>query len=346
MKNLAFQSVTMFKGVGLTLAAILVLIMSFGSSSRAQESVDIHLVLNEQTGVLDSVPVPDMRTSLLSVQVDLVLVPVTVTDSLNRAVIGLNKENFSVYEDDKPQHIRYFSIEDAPISVGILLDVSGTMSNKVDAAREALADFFEASHPDDDYFVITFADRPQLLADSTKSVGDIQGRLATVKPFGYTALLDAIDMGLAKLRSARYQRRALLIISDGGDNSSRHKLREVKSAVEESGVEVYAIGLFDGGLPVLKSFDEKLGKRLLTQITEASGGRTLTVENAAKLSQAAISISTEMRSQYLLGYRSANPARNGKWRKIKVQVAPSLTAGDDNVRLHPAYKKGYMAPHP
>lgn len=344
MKSFASRSLIACGRVCVTIQAILILSVCLGSNSRAQESNDVHVVPKRGADSQQEHLARDMRTGLFSVQVDLVLVPVTVTDSLNRPVTGLTKNLFSLYEDEKPQKIQYFSTEDTPISVGILLDVSGTMSNKIDAAREALSDFFAASHPDDDYFVITFADRPKVLSDATKSIGDIQGRLATIKPFGYTALLDAVDMGLKKLRSARYQRRALLIISDGGDNASRHRLPDVKSSVEESGVEVYALGLFDDGLPFVKSLDEKLGKRILTQVTEASGGRLITVDNLAKLSATAASISSQMRTQYLLGYRPANPVRDGKWRKIKIRVASALAGGDAGVRLHPAYKKGYMAP--
>ena len=353
MKNLACRSVAKLERVGRTAVVGFLALICFGSICRAQSSTDVHIVprdkpalggADSETGAQQRDPGRVMRSSFLSVDVDLVLVPVTVTDSMNRPVTGLSKNDFSIYEDDKPQRIRYFSTEDSPISVGILLDVSGTMSNKIDAAREALADFFKNAHPDDDYFVITFADRPELLADSTRSIGDIRASLATVKPFGYTALLDAIHMGLGKLQTARYQRRALLIISDGGDNASRHKVRGVRSEVEESDVEVYAIGLFGDGLPILKRFDEKLGKRLLCDMTEASGGRTITVENAAKLSDAAAAISTEMRSQYLLGYRPTKSVRNGKWRKIRVRVSPALASRDENSALHPAYRKGYMAP--
>ncbi len=353
MNNLAFRSVAALQGVARTAAVAFFVLLCFGSTSSGQSPADVHIIprdhsagnnLEGDTGVQRASSVLDMRRGTLSVQVDLVLVPVTVTDSMNRPVTGLSKENFAVYEDDRPQQIRYFSTEDAPISVGILLDVSGTMKNKIDAAREALADFFKNSHPDDDYFVITFAGRPQLLADSTRSHGDIQGSLATVKPFGYTALLDAVHMGLMKLQSARYPRRALLIISDGGDNSSRYSLREIKNEVEESDVEVYAIGLFDDGLPLLKSFDEKLGKHVLSTVTEASGGRTITVGNLARLSEVATTISLAMRNQYLLGYRPTNTSRNGKWRKIKVRIASSHTRIGDTAGLHPAYKKGYVAP--
>ncbi len=346
MKTLAFQTETVSKRFLVVLALFLAVFCL--PLSRAQDSTDVHVVPRapKDKNNTQQPDLSDFRTSLLKVQVDLVLVPVTVTDSMNRPIIGLGKDDFTVFEDERPQDIRYFSTEDAPISVGILLDVSGTMSNKIDAAREALGEFFQASHPDDDYFVITFADRPTLLADSTKSIGDIQGKLATVKPFGYTALLDAIEMGIEKLRSARYPRRALLIISDGGDNASRHKLRHVKSEVEESGVEVYAIGLFDDGLPVFKSLDEKLGNRILSRVTEASGGHAVTVENLAKLPSIASSISTEMRSQYLLGYRPAKQVRDGRWRKIKVQVTSASPHQSDTVRLHPAYKKGYLASRP
>lgn len=347
------RSSTQVKKSALPYLLILSAMLCVGATVSAQSSDDVHVVPNEQkaTGTLkreagseQADSARDMRTSLMSVHVDLVLVPVTVTDSMNRPVMGLTKDNFLVYEDQKQQQIRYFSKEDEPISVGILLDLSGTMANKIDAAREALGAFFRNCHPDDDYFVITFANRPKLLADTTRSIGDIEASLATVQPFGYTALLDAIDMALVKLRSARYKRRAVLIISDGGDNVSRHKLREVKSEVEESGVEVYAIGMFDDGLPILKSFDEKIGKHLLSEVTEASGGRTLTVANLAKLSDVAETISMDMRNQYVLGYEPRNSVRNGKWRKIRVQVLRSLAATEARVWLHPAYKKGYTAP--
>jgi Ca-activated chloride channel family protein len=271
----------------------------------------------------------------LSVRVSLVLVPVTVTDGMNRPVTGLQKDNFSVFEDERPQTIRYFAEQDTPISVGIILDVSGTMSNKIDAAREALGAFFDNSHPDDDFFVITFSDNPQLTMDYTQRSADIQGKLVTVKPYGYTALLDAVHMGLNKLRTARHERRALLIISDGGDNASRHKIHDVKSEIEESGVEVYAMGLFDEGLPIVRSLDEKIGKHMLSQITEASGGRTLTVSNLAKLPEIARQISIEMRDQYLLGYLPATSTHDATWRKIKVKV------NKPSSRLHPTYKKGY-----
>lgn len=283
------------------------------------------------------------QTGIFSVRVKLVLVPVSVTDGMNHPITGLTKENFSVFEDERQQSIQYFSEEDAPASIGILLDVSGTMSTKIAAAREALAEFFKASHPDDDYFVITFADRPELVVDYTQSSANIQGKLVTVKPYGYTALLDAVELGLRKLQNARHQRRVLLIISDGGDNSSRHKLRDMKNEVAESGVEVYAMGMFDDGLPVLKALDEQFGKHLLTQITEASGGQMIPVHNLADLPEIATAISVQMRNEYLLGYHPPSTSRDGSRHQIKVRVA-RLDASHNNAgRLHAAFKKGYTA---
>jgi Ca-activated chloride channel family protein len=269
--------------------------------------------------------------------VDLVLVPVTVTDYMNRPVVGLSKDDFSVYEDGSRQQIRSFWSDDSPISVGVILDLSKSMTNKLDVAREALGKFFELGNPEDDYFVITFADRPELLADTSQSIGSIQGRLAGAVAGGHTALLDAIYLGETKLRAARYQRRALLIISDGGDNRSRFTASELKSMVEEEDATIYAIGLFDR---VFKTPEEWAGKRLLKQITEATGGRTVTLNNPRELPEAASEISVEMRNQYVIGYRSDNPARNGRWRKIKVRVkAPARTA-----QLQVYSKSGYRAP--
>ena len=271
--------------------------------------------------------------------VDLVLVPVTVNDQQNRPVVGLSKPDFALFENAIEQQIRYFSTEDEPISLGVLLDVSGSMKNKIETAREAVVEFFKSSHPDDDYFVITFADDPEVLADSTRSIGYIQERMTQAKPGGQTALLDAIYLGMSKMRRARYQRRALLVISDGGDNHSRYTASEVARLVEEADVQIYAIGIFD---KVFRTPEEWGGKRLLTRLTEASGGRVLTIGNAAQLPEAAEKISLELRSQYVLGYAPAHASRDGKWRKLKIQVEPSGNAHGEH--LHVYARNGYLAP--
>jgi Ca-activated chloride channel homolog len=212
------------------------------------------------------------------------------------------------------------------------------MANKFVTERAAVGEFFKNANSQDDYFVITFSDQPRVITSSTQSLDEIQQKLAADNPDGRTALLDAIYLAIAKMRSARYQRRALLIVSDGGDNHSRYGLKEIKSLVQEANVELYAIGIFDSMF--FKSFEEFMGKRWLSEITDVTGGRTVAAGDLERVPEIAATVSREMRNEYVLGYRPRNGARDGKWRKIKVQVTPSAGAG----RVQAYYKKGYLAP--
>lgn len=277
------------------------------------------------------------RAKPLRADVDVVLVPVTVTDPMNRPVLGLQKQDFRVFEDNAPQQVKYFSAEEAPISVGLLLDTSKSMANKFVTERAAAEEFFKYANPEDDYFVITFADRPRLLDTSIRSLADMQETLTSDSPDGHTALLDAIYLAIARMRSARYERRALLIISDGADNHSRYSLKEVRRLVEEANVDVYAIGIFDSML--FRSFEELMGKRWLAEITDATGGQTVAADHLDKVPELAAAVSRQMRNQYVLGYRPQNITRDGKWRKIKVHVAQAA----DAARVQTHYKKGYLA---
>ncbi len=282
------------------------------------------------------------RKHSLRVDVNLVTVPVIVTDASSHAVTGLRKEDFAIYEGDRKQEIRYFSEEDGPISVGLILDLSKSMTNKIDTERAAVEQFFQNANPDDDYFVITVSNHPKLIASSTRSIRAIETELGLAVPDGNTALLDAIYLGVAQMRTARYPRHALLIISDGGDNNSRYKLREIKSMVRESDVAVYAIGLFDSAL--FKTFEEYMGKKWLQEITDASGGRTVAIDDLTRLPQTAGAISWELRNQYVLGYQPATVAADGRWRKIKVSVLPhGTTPSSSPARLQAYYRKGYSA---
>jgi Ca-activated chloride channel family protein len=282
---------------------------------------------------------PSLKTHTrpLKVDVDLVLVPVTITDPMNRLVTGLEKDNFEVYEGAEKQKIRHFSSEDAPISLGVIFDCSGSMSNKIDKAREAAVEFFRTANPDDEFFMVTFNDRPELLSGFTSSVEDIQSRLISVQAKGRTALMDAIYMGLHEMRYAHHQKKALLIISDGGDNHSRYTENEIKSLVKEADVQIYAIGIFDNS-PATP--EEKMGPVTLSDITDVTGGRTFTIDNPNELADVATKIGIELRNQYVLGYRPSKPARDGKWRKIKVKLIPPKGLPP----LHVYAKTGYYAP--
>jgi Ca-activated chloride channel family protein len=273
----------------------------------------------------------------LQVSVDLVLIPVTVADARDRPVLELTKRDFGLSDSGKPQDIKYFFAQAAPISIGMILDFSKSMENKIEREREAVVQFLNNANPQDDYFAIAVSSKPELIADATDPLDELQSRIGEKPPQGSTALLDSIAMGLARMRSARYQRRALIIISDGGDNSSRYALRSIKNMVLESDVDVYAIGLFDTAL--FKTYEEFMGKRWLGEITDPSGGRTVTVDSLEKLPEAAAEISRELRQQYVLGYSPTHTAANGEWHKVKVQILSSTAEHP----LKPSYKKGYYA---
>jgi Ca-activated chloride channel family protein len=282
---------------------------------------------------------PSLKTHTrpMIVDVDLVLVPVTVTDPMNRLVTGLERENFQVLDDKELQEIRHFSSEDSPISLGVIFDVSGSMSNKIEKSREAVVEFFKTANPADEFFMISFSDKPELLADFTQSIEEIQGRLVSTIPRGRTALLDAIYLGLNKMKKARHQKKALLIISDGGDNHSRYTEGEIKSLVKEADVQIYAIGIFD---LAPTTDEERFGPAMLGQISEITGGRAFTIDNPNELADVATKIGIELRNQYVLGYRPKHPARDGKWRKIKVKLKPPK--GLPPLRVYA--KTGYYAP--
>jgi len=273
----------------------------------------------------------------LKVDVDLVLVPVTITDPLNRLVTGLEKDNFQLFEGSAAQEIRSFSSEDAPVSLGVIFDSSGSMSSKMDRAKEAVIEFFKTANPQDEFFMITFSDEPEQVSDFTSSVDEIQNRLVFAIPRHRTALLDAIYMGISKMRQAKYAKKALLIISDGGDNHSRYTENEIKSLVKEADVMIYAIGIYDR---YASAVEERLGPQLLTDISELTGGRAFTIDNPNDLADVATKIGVELRNQYVLGYRPTKVVRDGKWRKIKVKLLPPK--GLPPLRVYA--RTGYYAP--
>jgi len=257
--------------------------------------------------------------SFIRMNVDLVLVPVTVTDPMNRLVTGLEKEDFQIYENNREEKIRSFAAEDAPVSIGIIFDLSGSMTSKLIRARESILQFIKTANPQDEFFVIGFNDRPELIEDFTSSVEDIQARLATVRSGHRTALLDAIYFGVAKMKDARHERKALLVVSDGGDNRSRYTEGEVRSQVREADVEIYSIGIFD---PYAPTPEERTGPQLLEDISDVTGGRLFRVDDIDEMGDIAEKISTELRNQYVIGYRPQDLSRDGKWRKVKVKVNP------------------------
>jgi len=279
-----------------------------------------------------------LRTGIqFRVDTNIVLVPLTVTDPMDRLVTGLEKQNFTVLEDSHNQAIRTFACDDAPVSIGVILDLSGSMSNKVVRARGAVLQFMKTSNPQDEFFVIGFNDRPQLITDYTSSPDDVEARLATIQAGHRTALLDAIYFGLEKMKQAKYQRKALLIVSDGGDNNSRYTENEVRSSVKEADVQVYSIGIFD---PEAATAEERNGPMLLNDLSNDTGGRLFRVDDLSEMGDIATRISAELRNEYVLGYKTDNTRMDGKWRKVKVRLQPP--PGLPQLTVHA--RTGYYAP--
>ena len=271
--------------------------------------------------------------------VNLVLVPVSVTDLNQRLVTGLQRENFQVFEGKKAQEIKHFSSEDAPVSVGIIVDSSGSMSDKIDRVREAVNQFCDAANLEDEFFMITFADEPHLAVDFTNDPHEIQKELVFMQPKGRTSLLDAVYLGMEKMKEAKYSKKALLIISDGGDNHSRYSEHDVKGAVKEADVMIYSIGTFDRFVPTEEEFR---GPGLLSEITEPTGGRSFFLEQPSQMPAVAHHIGTELRTQYVIGYRPQSAPKDGKWHKISVKLRlPKKLAF-----LHVRAKSGYYANEP
>lgn len=297
---------------------------------------------------LDPLKVPDLSPGrnlrgapdkAIRVDVDLALINVTITDPYNRLVTGLEAENFRVYEDNIEQEVAHFSNEDVPVSIGVIFDLSGSMANKVDKSRLAALQFFKTANPQDEFFLVSFNDRAQLISPFTTSIEDLQTRLMFTAAHGRTALLDAIYLGLSQMKGARNTKRALLIISDGGDNHSRYSERDVRSFVKEADVQVYAIGIFDPS-GNRSTPEEQGGPSMLGDLTDMTGGRTFPVANLNDLPDIAIKISMELRNQYVIGFRPSNRQHDGKWRKLKIKLRPPKGLPPLNVYA----KTGYLAP--
>jgi VWFA-related protein len=271
----------------------------------------------------------------LRVDTRLILIPVTVNDPLNRPVNGLEKENFRILEDKIPQTITHFAMDDEPVAVGLVFDTSGSMGEKLRRSRMAASEFFRTSGDDDEFFLVEFDDRPRLVVPLTKDTGEISTQLAFSRSHGSTALLDAIYLSLHEMKRSKKNKKALLIISDGGDNNSRYTPTEVRNVVRESDVLIYSIGVFGGG----STAEEIGGPGLLGRISEDTGGRMFEA-NAVELPNIARAIGIELRNRYVLAYSPANQARDGKYHNVVVQVIPPR--GLPKLKAH--WRTGYYAP--
>jgi Ca-activated chloride channel family protein len=275
----------------------------------------------------------------LRTETELTLVNVSVTDPSGSPVTGLQRQNFRIFENGTEQGIVKFSTEDVPVSIGVILDTSESMDDKVYESRLAALKFFVTANPRDEFFLVDFNDRAQLVKEFTGSVEELQSYLEVdAQAHGETALYDGVYLGLSHMNAAQHARKALLLISDGGDNHSRYNEGDVRRFVQEADVQLYTIGLFGhiGGYRI----EELNGPFLLNDLTEMTGGRAFTAHNSDELSDIATKISMLLRSQYVIGYHPADLTHDGKWRKIKVKLRPPQ--GLPPLRVEA--KNGYFAP--
>jgi VWFA-related protein len=280
------------------------------------------------------------RQSNIRVDTNLVQINVTVTDPLGRTVTGLEKEHFKLSEEKVEQQITHFASSDAPLSMGLVFDASGSMGAKLQKSRQAAAMFFRTANPEDEFFLVQFNDRPELVVNFTRNTEEIQNRLTFTQAKGRTALLDGVYLAMNEMRKARNQRKAILILSDGGDNSSRYTESEIRNLVREADVQVYAIGIFEAISARQRTAEELSGPGLLSELAESTGGRHFPVENLNELPDIAAKIGIELRNQYVLGYTPNNLEKDGKYRRVSVK----LIQPKGMPPLKTYFRPGYYAP--
>jgi Ca-activated chloride channel family protein len=307
-------------GGGVASALVCLLVLSAARTPASDEKSPTRPA--DKQGAQVTVQRGAIHATPIQVDVNMVVVNVTVTDPYDRIVTGLEQTNFQVYDEKVEQQIVAFSTEDAPISIGLIFDSSGSMGEKIQKSKEAALQFFKTSNPQDEFMLISFNERPNLLTSYTSNFENVQDHLLFVKSSGKTALLDAIYLGLSKAKKASTSRKALLVISDGGDNHSRYTESDVKRAVKESDVQIYAVGIFEPLSARARTPEEARGPGLLADLAEVSGGRMFSVEDANELPDIAEKISVELRNQYVIGYRPSNLVRDGRWRRIRVKLNP------------------------
>jgi Ca-activated chloride channel family protein len=262
-------------------------------------------------------------------------------DRNGRRVQGLTPDHFTVLEDSVPQAIESFSNEDVPSSIGLVFDTSGSMKSQLPEARLATRRLLDTMESDDEVFLLTFADRPELQLDFTSDFNSVQNRLLAVRGAGSTSFIDAVYAALTHMHGAHKSRKALLVISDGGDNHSRHSSGELLSLAREADVQIYTVSFPDTliGKVALAQASEQRAKSLLGSLATATGGFHYVLRNASELGPVMSQIGALLRNQYVLGYRSSQPDSAGKWRSIQVKI--DVPKGRRPVHLQT--RRGYRA---
>jgi len=269
------------------------------------------IILNSAT--VESGENREQKRPVFKVGVDTVFVNVSVTDPLNRCVTGLNRDDFKIYEDKIQQEISTFTQESSPVSIGILLDRSGSMktNNNILSARMALRQVLTDANPEDEFFLITFNQNATLVKGFTNDVAALLNEGAFSQPSGQTAIWDAVYRGLDLMRTAKNEKKALILITDGEDNSSRYSSSEVREFAKESDAQIYAIG---------EPGELGYGPAEIQEVVDLTGGRAFFPSGLNSLDYYIDLIHSELRNQYVLGYVPTHKEHDGKWRKIQVKL--------------------------
>ncbi len=306
----------------LTLRVLHILLASaLGMSAFCQDAPQVNIAPRLR-------PSAERRVPSIRLDIKMVMIPTNVTDQHDQPILNLHKEDFRLFEDSTEQKIESFAIDQDPVSLGIVFDASGSMRNKIDKSFKAVEQFLKTSLPGDEFFLVQFADVARVLIPFTSDTDVITGNLGLIRPQGWTAMFDAIYLAVNQMRHAKNPRKALLILSDGDDNNSRYSDREVMNLLREADVRLFAIGLFDDA-------------HFLKKAAAETGGAVVAVHNLNDLSDAVDKLSTEVRSQYVLGYYPAQAPNDGKFHQVKVllrQAAGSL-------KLRTSWRHGYFAPY-
>jgi Ca-activated chloride channel family protein len=305
-------------------ASVLLLILAAAPASTAAAQEEPKVNVTPRTQLL---PRSESTTPRLRMDMNMVLVPVTVTDDADRPVTGLAPEKFRVFEDNVEQKIVSFFREEGPVSVGFIFDSSASMKKKMDRSVAAIEQFLKTASPGDEFFLLRFSDRPTLVTGFTTDPKEIMSELSWVEPRGWTSLNDAICLGVQKMKHAKNARRALFVLSDGGDNNSRYSDTEVRNLVRESDVRVYSIGLFER-------------PRFLEKLSADSGGRSYWVHKLDELPDEVDQLSRDLRNQYVLGYSPNNGQKDGKYHALRVELMETIK----RMPLHVFWRRGYYAP--
>jgi Ca-activated chloride channel family protein len=268
-----------------------------------------------------------------------VLINALVTDSQGKPVTGLSASQFRLQEDGVEQIIKFCSSEDVPVSIGLVLDTIGSMGDKIELLKKAAIQFVRAANPADEYFAVQFQARPEIAVPFTMDTDRLLGFFNGIEVGGSTALFDAIQLAVNEMRHARYPRKALFIISDGMDNHSRYTERETKRLISEVDFPMYGINVWQPQRSGNRYAIQRQDPATLDMLLPRTGGRVFVVRDLKKLARTTEMISQEIRYEYVLGYTPPNRQNDGKFRRVHINIKPSVGLG-----LRVSHRSGYVAP--